>query len=419
MLNNTPYQLAINIGGNIINFTEFWQKDLAIGNIQPSFVTITPSLAITSSSHAQASQLTVQGLVTADGGGDLDGPIPQQAVTTTATGKPVYSATFGWGPSAQVRQYLNLFNPTNSGIIFHIHSARTATADVSHPRAVMLYSSGADLNLANAVSIQSHAGTGTPPISVGHATAVEQAPGIAGLTEIESLDFDNPPTVPKDFVTFPDVYDLYPGGNLTLLMLSGVTGNNVRMTLKWTEDTIVPAITVLGPNMVANAIKNDGNAIGTSIIEATPSGFGVSTIQIYNDGSGGWFVDQSGTYHQIFSFNTSGNALQLGKFNDIAEVLGQLLVDQLLTAVAGLTLTGGKITTPSSGGTPTVSRVQTGFNAVVTTGTIITHNMGVQPNIVLVTPTTLTTFDVTAVGVSTFTIAVGANCNCYWLAIAT
>src|SRR5258708_7909508 len=76
-LNNSPEQLAISLDGRIVQISEFWQKDVAVPSFFQGNLTVTPSIAILTVSHAQASQLTVQGLVVSDGGGNLDGPIPQ------------------------------------------------------------------------------------------------------------------------------------------------------------------------------------------------------------------------------------------------------------------------------------------------------------------------------------------------------
>src|SRR5260370_30656689 len=77
LLNNSPYQLMINLDGNIIQLDEFREKDIAVPPRSQGNLIITPTLVISSSTHAQASQLTIHGLVDSDDGGNLDAAIPQ------------------------------------------------------------------------------------------------------------------------------------------------------------------------------------------------------------------------------------------------------------------------------------------------------------------------------------------------------
>lgn len=68
----------------------------------------------------------------------------------------------------------------------------------------------------------------------------------------------------------------------------------------------------------------------------------------------------------------------------------------------------------------TLTRIAFGFSAVVTTGTTITHNLGVNPACVLMLPSAagITCYASSTVTTTTFTGFVSTNTNCWWLAIA-
>ena len=65
-----------------------------------------------------------------------------------------------------------------------------------------------------------------------------------------------------------------------------------------------------------------------------------------------------------------------------------------------------------------ITKIAYGFTAVTTTGTTITHNLGVTPSCTLVTPTSLTSFSVTGYTSTQMIITVGTNCNAWWLVLA-
>lgn len=65
-----------------------------------------------------------------------------------------------------------------------------------------------------------------------------------------------------------------------------------------------------------------------------------------------------------------------------------------------------------------ITRIAFGFSSVTTGGTPITHNLGALP-FVFITPSTNTNAWVSSTTTTTqFTAFVGANTNCWWLAIA-
>ena len=409
ILNNSPFQLSINLDGIITQMSEFWQKDIAVPLYFQGNLTITPSVIITSISHAQAYQLTIQGLTIGDGGGGLDSAIPQQAVNLTATGKPIYTATFTASGALTGGQHLSIFNPSNSGVVAEIHYAAVFTTDTNTPTANLIYET-VDPNLTTAIPIVSHSGIVNPPISVMHATAQDLSGTFFNATQtVETLTV--PPNVVSNMPIFPDTSKLPPGQGFILELSGTAQTKTIRLTLKWTEDTVVPPIVVTGALAVASSLKNDNNPVGTSFIESTPTGGG-QAWNIFVDGHGTISVDQSGTPHQTLKFNTGGNPLQIGQAGDISEVLGQLTVDQLVTLVGNLVaggginvntirdnVTGAQQLLLTTAGITIVNSLQAalkfflggtlgGFQiisgvAVAVAGTSIAHTLGVVPTMVI------------------------------------
>ena len=76
-------------------------------------------------------------------------------------------------------------------------------------------------------------------------------------------------------------------------------------------------------------LSQEGQASGLLTIDIGDTGFS-QLIAIFNDGHGIWAIDQSGTKHQVAKFNLAGNPLQLGQANDTSEVLGNILLDQII-----------------------------------------------------------------------------------------
>src|SRR6266566_3943913 len=141
-------------------------------------------------------------------------PLSYQAVTTTATGKPLFSATFGSITTGSTVQALNVFNPANSGVSYTFHSARLYTNDnTGLAQGNLILLSGADLNLGTAVSAVSHDGNANPRVSTAHVTA-EDIGSAHGGTVIETIDAQT--AVINDFLAFPDNYTLAPGNNLRI-----------------------------------------------------------------------------------------------------------------------------------------------------------------------------------------------------------
>lgn len=162
------------------------------------------------------------------------------AVTTTASGKPIFTATAGYGNTTTNIQQLNVFNPATSNVNYTFHSARVFTTDVTKGNiANMFYKSGADLNLSSGVSAVSHLCEASPPVSTSNCTTQDSTTSLGGNI-IEVFDTEAGRTI--DFLSFPDIVILTPGGNLRINAdsFNGTPGGAaVRLTLKWTEDQIV------------------------------------------------------------------------------------------------------------------------------------------------------------------------------------
>ncbi len=219
--------------------------------------------------------------------------LPSQAVTATASGKPLYTATFGVNSSVGIVQTLNVFNPPNSGVTFTFHSAKafsgSTTGNVS---ARIKYLVGGDLNLPNAVAAVSHAGTGNPPVSFAHVTA-DDSNNSYGNTLVEQYSLQTNFTV--DLSDFPDNLTLAPGGNLHLDIVDSNSGKLIRETLKWSEDIAVPPQGGVLSGMAITTLVNEGDIL-QPVLKATKVGDVAEDITIMNDGTittNGAIIDNS------------------------------------------------------------------------------------------------------------------------------
>lgn len=225
---------------------------------------------------------------------------PQAAVSPTATGQPIFSATVGFGSTSTNEQHLCVYNPQNSGVSYQFHSARFFCSSPGSGSAAWLnFNSGADLNFSTPIPTISHDCGTTPPISQSHATAQDSA--VFSLGTIVEV-FDATASTTLDFLSFPDQVILRPGNNLRISMVGANAAAVVRLTLKWTE---VPQIVQTGTGgattgniLTAANIINNGNGVGTGIISAQPSG----------DTNNAVFLDNAGNF-------TLGDALHLGALN--------------------------------------------------------------------------------------------------------
>lgn len=78
-------------------------------------------------------------------------------------------------------------------------------------------------------------------------------------------------------------------------------------------------------------------------------------LNIKNDGSCVWFVEQGGVQHQVIKIQTAGKPLLLGNGTDNIEVLLNLDVDGNLYVAGHTTLDNGNITTDGAGNVTLVS----------------------------------------------------------------
>lgn len=100
---------------------------------------------------------------------------------------------------------------------------------------------------------------------------------------------------------------------------------------------LIRATTVGNPGGVTtsvastNAIINDGNAIGTSIIESTVTGQSSSSVKIFNDGTGTIAELIGGILVQVVKLAATDPVLALGAASHLVEVLGNLQTDGTFT----------------------------------------------------------------------------------------
>ncbi len=215
-------------------------------------VTVSGNINITNSSinvGTVAGTVTIAGAVTITSGTINIGTMPAVTITSgsvnigTVTGNvnvtgqvnqgnPIFSATVGFGGTANKNQILNIFNVSTSGKTYTFYSIRVFTTDITMPTCNVVYVTGADLALANAVTIQSHDAQSSPPASTANATSVDGG-SLYNTGIIETLDC--PENEMQDFVVFPDIIKLHPGGNLLVQIRSGTPSHIVRLTMKWSE----------------------------------------------------------------------------------------------------------------------------------------------------------------------------------------
>jgi hypothetical protein len=142
-----------------------------------------------------------------------------------------------------------------------------------------------------------------------------------------------------------------------------------------------------------NAIVNDGNTAGTSIIETTVVGKASTTI-LTNDGILNLMTLIAGTLQQLIKTQAVGNPLLLGLATTITEVLGNLLVDGTLTVTGNSTL----------GGTTGLGIVTCGGGLTMNGGSITLNGHTVIGPMTLTGGLSLTSGDVTFGGHNALTV---------------
>lgn len=234
---STTVQVA-STGANVVN----------IGTVVGT-VTVAGSVTISSGTvniGTVAGTVTIAGAVTISSGslniGTITGPVTigtgNAVIGHTSgiinAGNPIFSATVGFGTTIDQRQHLNIFNPSSSGKTYTFYSIRAFTSSSNVGTiAFLVWVAAPDLNLATSVAAVSHAPSSSPPVSTAHCTSNETVTPLGGTT-LEG--FDTQTGVTEDFLSFPDIVTLAPGGNLYVELVDFVdAGHAVRLTMKWSE----------------------------------------------------------------------------------------------------------------------------------------------------------------------------------------
>jgi hypothetical protein len=284
IINNSAYLLNVNLAGmGTIVLPEYFLEDIYLPSSYRGSLVITPQANVTVIGHSTSNMISINTYQHGEISQPQAQPLSQPAVTTTASGKPIFTALLGFASTSQAVQTLNIFNPAASGVVATFHAARISSNTPGIPQGILAYIVGADLNLSGGVLINPHTASAKAPISVMHATSDDAAVGHGGTIIDDERVPGSVTQATIDLLTFPDVVVLYPGTNLLLVLSDTTAAHTVNLVLKWTEDVVTPIIPVPGGVNVAGSIKNDGNPVGTQIVEATVSGDGSSAVIITND----------------------------------------------------------------------------------------------------------------------------------------
>lgn len=243
----------------------------------------------------------------------------RQTTTPTTSGNPIFSATYGVGTSANNVQIINVYNPANSGFLYEFHSCRVFTNNNQLGMSASLgYIPGPDNLFSTSIPAEPHDLSANPPVSTSNCTATDTNTR-PGIFTIEVLDTQQNATL--DFLIFPDKVRLWPGNNLFIVFgnLENVTpGTVIRMTMKWTEVPLTGILAASGGATTGNILTaanvvNNGNAVGTGIISAMPSG----------DSSNAVYLDNAGNLTLGDATNVGSLTIPGGAFNSKTGVYGQ------------------------------------------------------------------------------------------------
>jgi hypothetical protein len=152
----------------------------------------------------------------------------------------------------------------------------------------------------------------------------------------------------------------------------GATGTGViGLTIYFISDTPpigtwpvpIPTQIVQAKVTTVTDLINDGNVAGHVFLESTVAGAPGSTWSLTNDGNNSFIaVLIANVVHKLIQLANSGNELKLGESGNITEVLGQLLIDQLLTVASqGITVPAA---TDLVENVPTARKISFQVNAV-------------------------------------------------------
>ncbi len=144
--------------------------------------------------------------------------------------------------------------------------------------------------------------------------------------------------------------------NVLLTVIYTLPGAPVSQLLPtyYAPGEFVPPMPILG-----NSPIGIGGTVNTSSIQTLSNEGGAANMLVedigdlanpqlytlYSDGHALWKVDQAGVVHQVIKIQTAGNPLQLGQTGDVAEVLGNLIVDGWIGAYANIIYSGAGINT--------------------------------------------------------------------------
>jgi hypothetical protein len=287
--NESPFNVQISLQGTAKGGT-LLPETAAFFPIDRGFngnVTYTPTSVITNPASYTAATLSfeVVGLNEPFDPSSYPIALTRPAVSSTATGKPLFTASFGVGSSANVSQFMSVYNPPNSGVSFTFHSFQAFTSDTTLPISYLVLVNGGDPNLTTPVPAVSHFGDVPSPVSFAHCTA-QDASAAGFFTSIATLEPKNlPANVWTEFMTFPDNNTLHPGNALVLEVVSGVSGKTVRMTAKWSEDIAIAPQGGVPTGVVMTSIVNTGNPAPTPVVTGIVDTEGTDATLINNDGS--------------------------------------------------------------------------------------------------------------------------------------
>lgn len=180
----------------------------------------------------------------------------------------------------------------------------------------------------------------------------------------------------------------------------------------------------------ANAIVNDGNVAGTSIVEATVQGDSASAVSLTNDGV---FKLGTAAHHGSISFDngdiTTDGAGNVSFNNGVGTLTWLSSTGNFLGSISESNSTGA-LTLNSSGSAfrfaafGGITSRFAAFNfgqASGINGVVVTHGLGGTPSAVLILPIIAqpgsATVGVGNVGATTFTATCGAGTGFYWFAI--
>lgn len=236
--NESPYTITVSLQGTSLT-KNLLPETVDFFRVYQGFngnISYTPATYVTNPSQYTQAMLFFEtvGLNEQFNAGQYPMSLSRQAVTATASGKPLFTAKYAVSSTAHKTQWLNIFNPATSGINMYFYSLPVFTDDNSQPTAFVSLIAGANLALPNTATPISHIGTASPPTSVAVCSTDDSDTNYAGSAiSVDGMHIQQYMT--QDLLNFPDQLTLEPGCNLLLDLASGSTSHTVRLTAKWSE----------------------------------------------------------------------------------------------------------------------------------------------------------------------------------------